>query len=155
VGGVTRRREILAPKLSGRTHGGPADGLGATLDQLRGVCRSDPEALDAIDRATEGRQGERTDLGNNVPEVGAEAPTGNTSARALRRLRKDRPDIHRRVLAGELTPHAAAVEAGVFPKRVSVSPGCSSLDFRHFQDFDRSIASGVPRSRRGGSLKTV
>jgi hypothetical protein len=31
---------------------------------------------------------------------------------ALARLRRDRPDIHARVLAGELSPHAGMVEAG-------------------------------------------
>ena len=37
-------------------------------------------------------------------------PTGTSAAAALRRLRKDRPDIHARVLAGELTPHAGMVD---------------------------------------------
>jgi transcriptional regulator with XRE-family HTH domain len=36
---------------------------------------------------------------------------------ALRRLRKDRPDFIARVLAGELSPHAAMVEAGLRKKR--------------------------------------
>lgn len=39
------------------------------------------------------------------------------AAYAHARLRKDRPDIHARVLAGEISPHAAMVEAG-FRKRV-------------------------------------
>jgi hypothetical protein len=33
-------------------------------------------------------------------------------ASALARLRRDRPDIHARVLAGELSPHAGMIEAG-------------------------------------------
>ena len=43
-------------------------------------------------------------------------PAGNSRAAFLRRLRKDRPDIHGRVLAGELSPYAGMVEAG-FRKR--------------------------------------
>jgi hypothetical protein len=39
-------------------------------------------------------------------------PSGNSRAAFLRRLRKDRPDIHARVLAGELSPHASMIEAG-------------------------------------------
>jgi len=78
----------------------PLDGLGATLDQLRGVCRNDPEALDAIDQATQNVPSVHTGAGNNVPG----RPEGNTSAKALRRLQKDRPDLHGRVLAGELSP---------------------------------------------------
>ena len=39
-------------------------------------------------------------------------PSGNSRAAFLRRLRKDRPDIHGRVLAGELSAYAGMVEAG-------------------------------------------
>jgi len=49
------------------------------------------------------------------------APVGNTRAAALRRLRKDRPDLHKRVLDGELSPHAAMVEAG-FRRRTATVP---------------------------------
>ena len=42
----------------------------------------------------------------------AKAPTGNSRAAFLRRLRKDRPDLHARVLADELSPHAGIIEAG-------------------------------------------
>jgi hypothetical protein len=46
------------------------------------------------------------------------SPSGNSRAAFLRRLRKDRPDIHARVLAGELSPHAGMVEAGFRKKPV-------------------------------------
>jgi hypothetical protein len=39
-------------------------------------------------------------------------PSGNFRAAFLRRLRKDRPDLHARVLNGALSPYAAMVEAG-------------------------------------------
>lgn len=96
----------------------PLEGLGATLSQLRGICRDDPEALDAIDRATQSKPGRPPETQNNVPNKG---PEGNTSAKALRRLRKDRPDLHARVLAKELSPHAAMVEAG-FRRRTWTAP---------------------------------
>lgn len=38
---------------------------------------------------------------------------------AIARLRRDRPDIHQRVLAGELSPHAGMIEAGFRKKRPS------------------------------------
>jgi hypothetical protein len=47
-------------------------------------------------------------------------PAGNSAARALRKLREDRPDIHMRVLAGELSPHAGMAEAGF--RKVKVDP---------------------------------
>ncbi len=49
-----------------------------------------------------------------------ERPDGNSASSALRRLRKDRPDLHARVLADELSPHAAMVEAGFRRKTVCV-----------------------------------
>lgn len=77
------------------------------------------------------RPGQRTDLveaprpkrdlfdnnQNVVQEV--KAPVGNTIAAALRRLRKDRPDIHQRVLDAEITAHAGMVEAGFRKKPAS------------------------------------
>jgi hypothetical protein len=39
-------------------------------------------------------------------------PSGNSRAAFLRRLREGRPDIHARVLAGELSPHAGMIGAG-------------------------------------------
>ena len=43
----------------------------------------------------------------------------NDATYAIRRLRKDRPNIHARVLAGELTAHAGMIEAGFRKKRPS------------------------------------
>jgi hypothetical protein len=43
----------------------------------------------------------------------------DTAAYAIAKLRKDRPDIHARVLAGELSPNAGMVEAGFRKKRAS------------------------------------
>ncbi len=39
-------------------------------------------------------------------------PAGNSESAALRRLRKDRADLHAEVLAGNLKAHAAMVQAG-------------------------------------------
>ncbi len=50
---------------------------------------------------------------------------GNGRAYALRRLRdpiKGRPDIHARVLAGELSPHAGMLEAGFRRRSLLPSP---------------------------------
>jgi hypothetical protein len=44
-------------------------------------------------------------------------PSGNSSAAFIRHLREDRPDIHAGVWAGEITRHAAMVEAG-FRRRI-------------------------------------
>jgi hypothetical protein len=53
-------------------------------------------AAEAADLANPSRQGQRNNFVDNrsdgVNEV--ERPTGNSAAAAMRRLRKDRPDIH-------------------------------------------------------------
>lgn len=93
-------------------------GLGATVPMLKDFCRSDKAALDAIDRAVQGRQGRRSDLVDNINEV--DRPTGTSESAALRRLRKDRPDLHSQVLNGELSAHAAAVQANFRPRTFTV-----------------------------------
>ena len=50
---------------------------------------------------------------------GFQAPTGTSTEAFLRRLDKDRPDIHARVLAGELSAHAGMIEAGFRKKAPS------------------------------------
>jgi hypothetical protein len=52
--------------------------------------------------------------GNDVTKVSK--AERNDASYALARLRKDRPDIHARVLAGKISPHAGMIEAG-FRKR--------------------------------------
>jgi hypothetical protein len=98
----------------------------------KNLCRDNTEALDALDKATTGRQGERTDPVNNVNEVSEERPVGNSNTYALRKLRRDRPDLHRSVLDEEITPHAAMVEAGFRPRSATFYPedlarGCNVL----------------------------
>ncbi len=85
--------------------------------------------LDALDRVTQEKPGNATgnnqystDTGivDNVHNTTRESPTGNTASAALRRLRKDRPDLHALVLAGDKTPHGAMIEAGFRPKTITV-----------------------------------
>ena len=94
------------------------DGLGITMETLRDLCRKDIALLDWLDSATSGRQGERTDLVDIINNVSR--PTGTSQQQALRKLRKDRTDLHSRVLSGEMSAHGAMVEAGYRPKTVTV-----------------------------------
>ncbi len=88
---------------------------------LKRMCGDDPKALDALDRAVKGKQGDRTDLLHNVQEVTATvAPTGNSADAAIRRLRKHAPALLSRVLAGDLSPHAAMVEAGFRKRTITI-----------------------------------
>ena len=96
----------------------PLDGLGTDLRTLKRLCADSPVALDAIVRETTGRQGHKTNNDNVM--VSKEAEQGNSSEYALRRLRKDRPDLHERVRSGEMSPHAAAVEAGFRRRTIQI-----------------------------------
>ena len=49
---------------------------------------------------------------DNVMVCSDDAKQGNSAAYTMRRLSKDFPLIHERVLAGELSPNKAALEAG-------------------------------------------
>jgi hypothetical protein len=122
-------RERTDP-LSGRKYGPfrsfeefvatPAEdgGLGSTIRQLAGLCRDDVLAKDALDRAVQREVGRPPEILYNVQDY--PAPAGNTESAALRRLRKDRSDLHARVLAGAMSAHAAMIDAGFRPRTFSV-----------------------------------
>lgn len=121
----------------------PLEGLGIQFDVLWSLCKEDTEAKAAIEQALDNskKQGKRNDLLYDVQEVKTKkAPTGNSSLATLRRLRKDFPDLHKRVLAGELAPNTAAVEAGFRRPSVRVS-----LD--NMQSTANTLASRLDRSQ--------
>ena len=99
-------------------------GLGTTLEILRKIITGNPRALDLFDQALQRKPG--GDNGNQYTggkdnNVNVAKPMGNTAARALRKLRKDAPEIHAEVLAGKISPHAGMVKAG-FRKRTFTVP---------------------------------
>ena len=118
----------------------PLKGLGASLDLVRTLVRDDPVALDLFDQATKGQAGRRTDLLDNIQEVEVVAPSGTSREAGLRRLRKDRPDLHAEVLAGTLSTHAAMVKAGFRRRSMTVpmdSPESAAKALRRNLDPDQ------------------
>lgn len=93
----------------------PLKGLGSNIELVRRIVADDAETTDLLDQALQRSVG-NPGIGNNVPD----RPAGNTQAKALRRLRKDAPELHADVLAGRLSAHGAMVQAGFRPKTVSV-----------------------------------
>ena len=115
---VTRRGdEVTHERFESFVVTPPLKGLGGTVDLIKRVVEDDKATLDLLDQALEGRQGERSDLVNNINEV---RPQGTSQSQALRRLRKDEPELHAEVLAGNLTAHAAMVKAGYRPRTGTV-----------------------------------
>jgi hypothetical protein len=69
------------------------------------------------DRQNRHQRGRPKNVYNSEGDVHSfERPSGNSAAAALRRLERHRPDLLARVLQGELSAHAAMIEAG-FRKR--------------------------------------
>ena len=101
----------------------PLEGLGTDIAMLKRICANDKTALDLLDQVTVESAGRRWDTPDNLI---SDNITNNTSDRgtsatyALRRLRKNRPDLHARVLANELSPNGAMVEAGFRERTVQI-----------------------------------
>lgn len=118
---------VRAPLLEG--------GLNTDLRTLKNICRDDPESLDMIDMAlVRGRGGNHNPDGKNqyekevngnivtidLEKKSATRPEGNSRLKALRRLRQSRPDLHAQVLSGEISAHAAMIQAGFRRKTITV-----------------------------------
>lgn len=122
------------PSFAAFVTGELPEGLGTCLQTIKNLCRDDKEALDLIDKATakplganqftvvfdEIHHSPESAGDNNVNTNKRNSPVGNSVAAALRRLRKDSPTLHARVIAGELSPNAAMVEAGLRKKTLTV-----------------------------------
>ena len=128
---VTRERAAF-PTFAQFVRAALPDGLGTDVATLKRVCAGDTVALDLIDQAERAqtphggdRRSEAIKIDNiNLEKRAAaesEVPSGTAAQYALRRLRKDRPDLHAQVLAGTLSGHAAMVAAG-FRKRTITVP---------------------------------
>lgn len=130
---VTQRGELVEyQRFEDFVSTPPLKGLGASVALVRTLVQGDPIALDLFDQATQGNHGgdRHSDAFklHNMQLEGVDdsadqkkgAPSGTSREAGLRRLRKDRPDLHADVLVGALTTHAAMVKAGFWRKTVTV-----------------------------------
>lgn len=99
----------------------PIKGLGATMDMLRSICKDDPVAKDMLDQAVQRPAHRPQGTVLNQCSSADEQKPRDTSTQNLRRIRKDRPDLHAKVLSKELTVTKAAVMAGFYPDRRAIS----------------------------------
>lgn len=98
----------------------PTRGIGASVDLVRRIIADDTEALDLLDKAVQGKVGRPSKNSDVITNKGDANQRGTSRDGALRKLRKDAPELHADVLAGRLSAHAAMVQAGFRPKTVSV-----------------------------------
>ena len=94
----------------------PITGWGEDPAKIEAVIRDDAEVLSMWREAMKQKQGQRTDIVDNVNEVNTSK--GNSRAYTVSRLQRQRPDLFAQVAAGELSANAAAIKAG-FRKRKS------------------------------------
>jgi hypothetical protein len=104
----------------------PLEGLGADVDLVKRIVKDDKEALDLLDQAMQTKPGRPAKAEEETLDNVQGFPSGNSESAALRRLRKDRPDLLARVIEGEVSAHAAMVAAGFRPKTITIR-----LDVQH------------------------
>lgn len=115
------RREVAFRSFAEFLAERPPEGLGATLAQVTRLCADDPEALQLIEQAAKGsRGGDRRSEAFKVGNTNLESTAKNTAGYAVSRLEREYPDLHAQVLAKQISPHAAAVQAGFRPRTITV-----------------------------------
>lgn len=98
-----------------------------SVEDFRDWFAKDTEIVDLLDEAMRqkaggDRQSEKAkSIVYNINNAFEDRPSGTSKDYTLRRLRKHHPDLHARVLAGELAPHKAAMEAGFRRPSVQVT----------------------------------
>ena len=103
----------------------PLPGIGASVDILRRLCGDNLRARQALDDALIGERG--APEGNKNADKTNVVNHDNCLSRKpeqswqLRRLRRDYPALHAEVMDGKKTITAAAVEAGIFPRRIAIN----------------------------------
>ena len=108
----------------------PPEGLRTTISMLIQICNTygDMEAVAMIAQVEAGerggnnnpngiggKSGKQLDIVNinnvNIDKV-QETGAGNSTPYTMRRLAKDAPELHKAVVSGDLSPNAAALQAG-------------------------------------------
>lgn len=88
----------------------PLKGCGWQPDKVAALLKDDPETEALWREATTANKGKRPK--DNNDNVIIKPAQGNTRAYTLDRLKRERPDLFKRVVAKELSANAAAVTAG-------------------------------------------
>lgn len=126
------------------------DGLGTTVQVIYNIVKEDKTTLDLLDQALQRPDGNPSGANQyqegTVDNVNSSSrPSGNSTSQALRRLRKDRPDLHARVLANELSSHAAMIEAGFRKKAVMVDLNAPNAAERIMEKANQDILKELLR----------
>jgi hypothetical protein len=108
----------------------PPEGLGTTIGQLQRLCADNLAVIDLLDRARSKSQrgGDRRSDNFKCNNVTFEKrKSGNSAIYSLRRLRKERPDLHKKVLSKEISINQAMIEAGLRKKMMTIAADISKI----------------------------
>jgi hypothetical protein len=135
-------RELITAK--------PVQGWGEDPSKVEAVIRDDPEAL-AKFREEMKHQGERTDIRDNITEVESPSATGTSRAYSIARVQREcDAETVAAVMAGEVSPNAALVRAGVRENRqvyIPRSPADAVAKLR--RQFGDGFVDGMRRAMDG------
>jgi len=100
----------------------PLEGLGTDVQTLERLCADDVEAIRLIAEAKVRPVGVHADTYNI--SITNQKPNHGTSAEyAIRVLANQFPELYEEVKAGRMSPHKAAVQAGIRKQTVTVEAG--------------------------------
>lgn len=96
-------------------------GWGEDIKKVELLLKDDPEVLAKWRGAMLQKPGSRTDLGNNITEVGR--VTGTSSSYTVSRLQHQSPSLFEKVKQGLMSANEAAIAAGFRKKTCTVVVG--------------------------------
>jgi hypothetical protein len=97
------------------------EGLESSLDDLRVFCRKNDDVRQLIDAAVGVMPlpgGDRRSVNVQSDNITLKPQRGTNPTYALKRLKRDNPELADKVVRGELSAHAAAIAAG-FRKKLT------------------------------------
>jgi len=96
-------------------------GLDTTVKNLQDIAQGDENLRVLLDKTIQEKHGGDRRSGDfKFNNIQLETPVGTSELAGRRRLRKDRPDLDALVDSGQLSTHAAMVQAGFRPKTFTV-----------------------------------
>jgi len=116
---IVNGRVVELPSLRHLITAKPVDGWGEDPAQVEAVIRDDPEALAAFREAMLGKPGRpKADEKTRYNVTGIDDDRGNSRAYSIAVVQREcDPDTVAAVMAGEMSPNAALVKAGLRENR--------------------------------------
>jgi hypothetical protein len=124
----------------------------------KGQFAKDDPSVDSINNTvhefdTEGLQTESPQ--EQPSKLKHQRPTGTSQSAALRRLRKDRPDLLELVLNGDMSAHGAMVKAGFRPKLFQAPWDPDKIVAKLLNGFSESALERIIRDLKKGLEEAV